>query len=111
MKRRAIAILDWVVRLFVNDPPHPLPPPRWMIVTRDDGAKVFRDRYGDNIDIEIITSELVPPGKIYLINQSYIDALGKEIYSPNPVLPDSPVEFLSRPPGVKLPTKLIITSS
>ena len=111
MKRRIIATLDWVVRLFVTAPPHPLPPPRWCIVTREDGANVFRDRYGENTDIEIITNDLVPQGEVYLIDQSYFEAFGRESFQPDLILPGNTASFLARHPEVKVPTKLIITSS
>lgn len=111
MKRRIIAALDWVVRLFVNDPPHPLPPARWGIVVRPDGSKAFHDRYGDNTDIEIIENPLVPPNEVYLIDRTFLNAMSKvpDLFLPDAPVPDTKLLLSTAYAQVPKPVKLIVS--
>lgn len=116
VKRRAIAILDWVVRLFVKAPPHPLVPPRWRIIVRPDGSKAFSDRYGERTDIEIIESASVPQNEVYLIDSRLMEAMAREALS-KPLIDLHPRPEMGNriilPTGaiVPSPTKLIITGA
>lgn len=111
MKRRIIAALDWVVRLFVNDPPHPLPPGRWQIVVRPDGSKAFNDRYGDRTDIEIIENSSIPHGEVYLIDRSFMDAMTQEpgLFLPDAPVPDTKLLLSTAYAQVPKPVKLIVS--
>lgn len=65
-------ILQWLKRRFRPEP-EPLPRRRFTFMSHPDGRMFLNDLDGEYPDVEFKTSDLVPQGKAYLIDNKKLE--------------------------------------